>query len=364
MNQLLIWLLLVPVIVGVAIWVVNRENRDMQAVLVGVGAFVVVSFLVTLSLFFIAKGSATDDVEIWSGQVTGKTKDLGSYEQPYDCFCSTDSKGNRSCRTCYETHYTVKWDCQTTVGNFRINDVDSTNKNRAYSTPDTPRWLQIAVGDPASKRHNYTNYIQAVPNSLFTPSSADLKAKFASLIPAYPDKVYDFYKIDRVLTPGYSMPDIAQWNQNLSLMLRELGPTKQANAILVIAKTDDPNYEYAIRDAWEGANKNDVVVLVGSKNFPTIDFVRVISWTKSEIFKVELRDRLMDAGVVNRQMIDVIGEQIGKNFVRRKMAEFEYLSNEIDPPTWLVILDILLVLAGGVGAHMLINNNNYSRRRF
>jgi hypothetical protein len=124
------------------------------------------------------------------------------------------------------------------------------------------------------------------------------------------------------------------------------------NAIVVIAKTDDPNYEYALRDAWEGANKNDVVLVIGSKNYPTIDFVRVISWTKNELFKVELRDNVQELGTIQRAPImNLLQTQISKNFERRRMREFEYLKAEIDPPTWVLVTIIVLILGSMGGAY-------------
>ena len=40
--------------------------------------------------------------------------------------------------------------------------------------------------------------------------------------------------------------------------------------------------------------KNDVVVVMGTPSYPRIDWVQVLSWTDVELFKVQLRDELMD----------------------------------------------------------------------
>jgi hypothetical protein len=235
-----------------------------------------------------------------------------------------------------------------------------------YSLPNPQRWEVINIGDPVSKTSSYTNYVQAVPESLFKPSSEALRAKFAALTPAYPQNVYDYYKLDRFLTPGYSTPDAAAWNLDISNMLRELGPKKQVNAIVVIAKTADPNYEYALRDAWEGANKNDVVLVIGSAEWPKIDFVRVISWTKSELFKVQLRDTIQELSTIQRAPImSALQSQISTNFERRRMREFKYLETEIDPPTWLMVTTAIVLLLGGAGTWAVLTNqmNRFTRNR-
>ena len=351
-NPTLIWFLCLPILVGLCLWYVRRNERDSwqpAAINTGIG------ILVIAASFGISSGVATMDVEIWNGKITAKDRIHDTYEQSYSCNCRSVSSGSGQnatsttvCDTCYETHYTVKWTCNSTVGSWEISKLDSTRRS-VYASPDPARWKAIQIGEPASRRHNYTNYVQAVPQSLFTPSSAGLKQKFAALIPAYPDNVYDVYRLNRFLTPGYSTPDAPLWNNDISMMLRELGPTKQVNTIVVIAKTDDPNYEYALRDAWEGANKNDVVLVIGSAQFPKIDFVRVLTWSKAENFKIELRDSVLALGTIQREpIIGLLQLQISKNFVRRQMREFKYLESEIDPPTWLLAVLAVIIPLGGL----------------
>ncbi len=370
-NVAMLWFFLLPITLGAGLWYLLRKY---QGSWMAAGIYVVVSMLVIAGSFYGSRSAATSDTEIWNGMITAKDRVHGSYVESYDCNCRTvysgsgkDRTSSTKCDTCYRDHFTVKWNCNSTVGAFTIDSADWTNRG-VYALPNPARWTSIQIGDPAARSHGYTNYVQAVPESLFRPSSPELKAKFASLIAPYPINVYDFYNIDRFVTPGFSVPDAAQWNRDISNMLRTLGPTKQVNAIVVIAKTDDPNYEYALRDAWEGANKNDVVLLIGSKTWPTIDFVRVISWTKNETFKIELRDNVLEVGTVDRvKIMTLLQAQITKNFERRRMREFEYLEGQIDPPNWLLYLVFALVVGGAGGVYWLVNHQNtrtyYSPRR-
>ncbi len=364
-NDTLIWMLLVPIIGAIEIWWFTGHKKEN---LVPAGIYVLGSCVIVSIAFFAAKGTATADTEIWNGQVTAKNRLHGEYQKPYDCNCYTTprvctgtgnsrscSGGDRKCQTCYEDRYTVTWNCSTTVGKFTIEHLDRSSRS-VYQSPDPARWAAISVGDPASKTNTYTNYVQAVPQSLFTPASAGLKQRFANLIPAYPDKVYDFYKVDRFLTPGYSSPDAPAWNRDISELLKERGPRKQVNAIVVVAKTADPNYVYALRDAWEGANKNDVVLVIGSAQWPKIDFVEVISWTKRELFKTQLRDGVLAIGTIQREpILKVLASQIDTNFERRRMREFEYLQAEIDPPGWLLLV-LLFLMVGAVPVQVYFYN--------
>jgi len=361
-NLTLLWFILLPLALAVGVWYFCGRGRDGAVV---AGLYALASVVVIASAFAITHGVATADTEIWNGQVTAKERVHGTYEQSYDCFCTTDSKGNRSCQTCYETHYTAKWTCDTTIGGYTIDSIDTTSRIRRDATPNPQRWTIIQPGDPVSKRHSYTNYVQAVPQTLFRPVGASLKARFAPLLPAYPDQVYDIYRNDKFLTPGYSTPDVAAWNAGLNELLKVRGPRKQVNAIVVIAKTDDANYAYALQDAWEGVNKNDVVLVIGSTQWPKIDFVSVLSWTKNELFKVQLRDEVQALGSIQREkVLEILGRQIDTQFERRHMSEFKYLSGEIDPPLWVLVLVGLLVAGGAPLAWFLYNRQFNSRRPY
>lgn len=353
-NQMLLWLLSIPVILALIVYAARREYKGSWLPCVGIA---VIGLLITTGGFYLAKGSKTSDVEIWSGQVNSKLREQGSYEKSYDCNCVTvtkkDGTSTTSCQTCYETHYTVEWNCSTTIGPYEIEKFDSTSRS-VYGSADPPRWTTISKGDPVAARKSYTNYVQAVPNSLFDPAAADVKARFAKMLPSYPDNVYDLYKVDRFVTVGWSPADKREWNDAISYGLRELGPRKQVNLIIVVAKTNDPMYEYALRDHWEGVNKNDVVLLIGSTEYPKIDFARVMSWTKNEMFKVELRDAVQEKGTIDQSLVPLALSHITKNFERRRMREFEYLDGEIDPPDWMVCVIIALLAAGAGGVWYMI----------
>ncbi len=365
MNTTLLLMLGLPIIGAGLLFYFAREQLasayGTMTSLIALPVFFIPGALLVAIVFAASHGTATSDIEVWSGVITAKERKHDSYQRSYDCNCTTTTVGSgkdartvTTCQTCYEDHYTVKWTCDSTIGQYTIADEDSTSSS-VYRMPDPPRWKEIKPGDPASRTHQYTNYVQAVPESLFKPSAANLKAKFAKMTPAYPDQIYDLYKIDRFVQVGFNYTDAAQWNLDISNMLRELGPKKQVNVIVVVAKTSDQSYMYALRDAWEGANKNDVVVVLGSEDGVKIEWADVISWTKKEIFKIELRDGLTELGVIDRtKIMPMIEAQIVKNFERRRMREFQYLSSEIDPPTWaLWVLGVCLIIGYGLCALVL-----------
>lgn len=359
MNTTLLWLMAIPIVGAALVYFFNR-NSSLGPWLAPI-AFVPGAILIAIT-FAISYGSATQDTEVWSGQVVSKDRKHGTYEESYDCNCRSVTKrrsdgstySDRECDTCYRTHYTVKWTCDTTIGDFTIDSLDRTSRS-VYNAPDPQRYTSIQKGDPVSKTNSYTNYVQAVPNSLFAAVDGSTKQHFASILPAYPINVYDLYRIDRFLTPGFSFADAPQWNHDIGLALRELGPTKQVNLIVVIAKTADRQYVAALREHWEGANKNDVVLVIGSLDGQKIEFVDVLSWTKNELFKIQLIDSVRELGIIERTRVMALAQnQIAKNFERRRMREFEYLSGEIDPSSTALTVLIVLLLVGYLGGALVL----------
>jgi hypothetical protein len=360
MNATLWFFLALPIIGAALVKLYARESlaRSMGKYqsLIAIPLFALPGIVLVALVFGISQTSAVSDVEIWNGQVASKERVHGEYERSYDCRCRDECRGSgqnrtcsRVCDTCYEDRYTVHWYCNTTLGRFTIDSRDTTSRS-VWNTPNPARYESIQPGDPVSKRSSYTNYVQAVPESLFRFTGA--AASFASMLPPYPDQIYDLYRIDRFVQVGFKFDDAGTWNREIGMLLRELGPKKQVNLIVVVARTEDPRYAHALLEAWEGANKNDVVLVIGSADGQRISWVDVLSWSRSELFKVQLRDDVQRLGVIDRaRVLQLASQHISSSFERRQMAEFEYLADAISPPEWLLMtLAVMLCVGYGGGA--------------
>jgi hypothetical protein len=309
----------------------------------------------------------TDDVEIINGQVTGKDADEVPCSHSYSCncrpVCTTDSRGSQSCTTtcdtCYEHEYDVDYTVHTTVGNIDVDRVDS------QGIVEPPNFSRAQIGDPVARRHHFVNYVKAAPDSLFN-KLAQKRAfdQFKGSLPGYPNDVHDLYYVDRVVPQGVNVPDVAAWDERLALGLRKLGPERQVNAVVVLTANPDSHYADALEMAWEGGKKNDVVVVLGTPHYPDIAWVRVLSWTKDALFKVQLESDLRDLKVASSDaVLNTMFSHIDKSFQRRHMADFSYLKWEIELPVWLDVL--LFVLS--MGASMLVSYkfaHNTTRARY
>lgn len=351
----LILVLIAPVVLSVVLKVMYGREYD----LLELAACIAVSSALTAGVYLLGQWSQTADTEILNGEITGKTSERVSCEHSYSCNCHevcSGSGNSRSCSTvcstCYEHAYDIDWLLKNTAASdIEVERVD----RRGLLQP--PRFTRAKIGDPVAVASTYTNYIKGAPESLFNHAKG-MQQSFDGLIPGYPKSVYDYHYVDRVLAGGITVPDIAQWNADLANMLRKLGPSKQVNVVVVMVKSDDPSYEYALQRAWLGGKKNDVVVMLGAPEYPKLSWVRVMSWTDKELFKVELRDDLARLDVIDRtKVLPIIASHIQSSFVRKPMADFEYLKSEISPPVWVVILALVLGMAASLGLSRYFSRN-------
>src|SRR5579859_260812 len=375
-NVDLLWYLIVPFLFTIGtIFILHKFvaginlKQSVGAAAIGL----VITAGITARAFYAGKGSKTADNEIWNGEMLSKARVHGSYVRSYSCNCYTTCSGsgkNRSCsqtcQTCYEDHYTVKWGCDSNIGHFGIDSKDWTSSS-VYLVPDPPRYTIIQKGDPVAVEHSYTNYIKAVPETLFRPIQASLKTQFMGKIPEYPIEVYDFYHVNRVLAVDVPVPNIQQWNDKLAEALKKLGPAKQANAVIVITKYG-PDYFYALQDAWLNGKKNDIVLVIGAPEFPgKAAWVKIMALTQDDIFQVKLRDDILALDSLTADsVIDTLTKEAYATFKRKHMHDFEYLNAEIDPPAWVMVVTMILITGVYLGFwfYAFRNGNASSYGRF
>ena len=312
----------------------------------------------------------TLDYEVWNGEVLAKQREEVSCSHSYSCNCRQTCSGSgkdrscsTTCDTCYEHSHDYDWVLKTNVERITIDRVDRQGVHM-------PRRFEIAkVGDPVAVPKSYTNYVKAVPETLFNAEKGIDIGKFQGKIRGYPIDVRDYHYVDRAISIGVPIPmsELHLWSDGIANLLKELGPKKQANVVVLFVNDPDPNYYYALRRSWLGGKKNDIVVIIGSTEYPKIEWVRVMSWTDKEIFRVTLRDDIEEIGTIDRERIlTAVREDTLKLYERKRMRDFEYLKREIEPPTWVIALAVFLGAGSSVGLSLFFTGRlrNPFRRRY
>ncbi len=347
--MVLFLLLLVPVLLGLAGLLFSRGRVTWKEFLVHEAVVVV---LIAIG-YFIALAGKTADTEIWNGVIANKWQDTGSCCHSYPCnphSCNCDSKGN--CSTCWDTCYLhshdIEWEAMSS--NRELVYHDGCN---APGSASPARWNAIVIGEPTAVEHSYKNYIKGNPDSILRRQGAE--KKFAGRIPRYP-VVYDHYRANRFLVVGAAVPEAARLGARLSEINARLGSPKQVNITVIVVREDDQSYLEGLREAWLGGKKNDLVAVVGLRESPEavdrpeIAWAGVVSWTKNEEVKIGIRDRILELTTFDGdKVLDIVAEEVAAKFVRRPMADFEYLKSTIEPPRWAIWLIFVLGCLIAVG---------------
>lgn len=344
-------LLLIPIAAAiVSKFVFKHEMHVLE--LLGV---VALGGLIIGVVLFASYRSQLSDVEVLNGQVTGKQYEDVQCAHSYSCNCTTNKDGSTTCSTCYYHAFDRDWQVDSSAGSFVIERVD-------WQGLDEPkRWSQVKIGEPASRPHTYLNYVLGAKNSLF--SDNELKPSTTYTSPGYPS-VYDYYRIDRVINAGVAGLDpktLATWNAELNDTLRTMGPSNQVNLNIVVTNAAR-DYGPFLERAWLGGKKNDVTVVIGSKSWPTVDWVYVFTFAKSsgnELLAVELRQALLQplALADTNVATQTITKAVQLRFKRKPMQNFEYLADEVVPGVVAILLSITLSLGGcGILIHVFSNN--------
>jgi hypothetical protein len=356
-------LLIVPLLVAAGGYVFSKGLVTKKELALQVGVQLVVAGIAA----YLVHLSSVHDVEVWNGVVTQKRSEHVSCSHSYSCNCRKSCTGSgknescsETCDTCYDHPYDVDWHVFTSNGEtVTIERVDR------QGTTEPRRWTAVVVGEPTTIEHSYTNYIKAAPDTLFRHQG--LMQKFAANIPKYP-RVQDYYRINRIVSVnGAQVSDFRLWNDALSKLNAEVGRPKQANIIVIFARNLPQEYFYALEEAWVGAKKNDIVVVIGTGDDLTPQWTTVMCWTTQEMFKVKLRDDIMaskEALTLDRLM-GVIRSDVTQYFVRKPMADFQYLEASITPTVgqWAVSLLVCLVIQV-ILTIVCIKNDLFGEERF
>lgn len=329
-----------------------------------------VSLFILAGLFAMGSYSQTYDTMLVNGVVTELNPEQQSCPMGWndftDNFCTeyttrrvpngqtcTTTNGRRSCTTNYKTQYNYiyPWERRYFVETdlnqtYEISRVD----RQGVNTP--PRFSEIVLGDPVTASVSYTNYIRGASDSLFNETLPD-----DELPPlAYP-RVRDYYRVNRVIFSGTeaSSQFHSEWNEQIAVInsnIRETG----ANVILVITGNDQ-NFAQRLAQAWEAHNINDVIVTIGVSG-EMVSWVDVRSWSSNEMVNITIRDEILNLGTLDNERINAILETaITEYYDGRDMSEFEYLADDIPPPTWAIVLAFILLFVASPVATWFLSNN-------
>lgn len=333
-------------------------------------------------LFIFGAKALTEHYRVTSEEYWGSLVKYVEYYEDWDEWitetctrsCCCDSKG-QNCGTetydCSHSEYHPPiWVITTTLGEqiritqeeywklqekFGNNNFE--NLNRDFYTKNGNKYYSAWNGKPetsvaVTSIHTYENRVKASEHSSFHFESVwNSEIKLYDL-KEYPE-IQSGYSQPCIL--GDSSPDAKQAESKFAFINGSLGPKKQVKVFVLVFQNQPVSAAYYQERYWQGGNKNEFIICVGIEKERKVKWSKVISWTKSENLKTQVKDFIQSQDVLNLSSIaDYIYSRIEKDFVRRQFKEFSYLT--VEPSLGVLISVFVLTIGVNVGLFYFLKN--------
>ena len=111
---------------------------------------------------------------------------------------------------------------------------------------------------------------------------------------------------------------------------------------------DVSGYDDTLEAKWLGGKQNDVIVSIGVSD-DEIKSVYSFGFSQDARVYYSIMRIVKEMKTIKNSesaLAEIISGEVEKDFVRKDMKTYEYLKDNIDPPTWLVILAALISIIG------------------
>jgi len=369
----MIWLaLLIPVfaIVILALKFPKRMNIVEYAVV----------FLVPIICIVVGKWSSvhtqTRDTEYWNSYGTMAVHEEEWKEKwtELETYTTTDSKGNIQTHTRTVTRYKTnpeKWTLFDNIkGSFSISksyfeQLCNIWGNRTFKDMERHKTAHTITQDgnayvtkydnvfdhtiPLCKQYTYENKVQC-SKSVFNFEEVSNESKSKYKLFDYPSE--NIFNFNPIL--GYKSPIATLRLQYYNALS---GSKRQLHMMLLVFQGQPLEAGLFQRSYWKGGNKNEFIVCIGLKG-KEIKWTRVISWTEQEELKVKTAREIKEMKEFDPvQVVDYMGENIPKKFVRKKFVDFSYIA--VHPTTTAIMITYGITLLVTLGISLLVIFNRY-----
>lgn len=214
--------------------------------------------------------------------------------------------------------------------------------NRDYHTIDGDEYLTPWAGEPERsstivKEGSYTNKIRA-SHSVFKFENVTEEEKIKWKLYDYPS-VSD-YQQKVVLGKKLS----ATTERKLQYLNGYYGPKKQFKMFILFFKNQSHSVVRKQRSYWEGGNKNEFVVCIGTDKNGKFQWVDAFSWMSKPSLEVEVEDYISkNKDMSLKDFADWMPKQIETKWYRRDFKDFEYLQVELtETQLWWVMIVLMI----------------------
>jgi hypothetical protein len=353
----------IPMLAAIILLIFFRKKTTFWEI----GLLIGPSALFILIMNFIMVSSNQSDTEYHGSYVTKiiyyqAWDEEVSCKHSYDCNCTTNKDGSKSCSTCYYHAYDVDyhpeyWTKVTNTGSeYEIskehflelqklfgNQPYFVDMKRDYHSVDGDAYYtdwnkKPETSDIVTTEQTYKNKVRA-SSSIFKFELIDEKTKKIWGLYDYP-QISGLYQ-SMVLGHGVDY----NTDRKLQYLNGYYGVNKQFRMYILFFKDQSIEAAFKQRSYWEGGNKNEFIVCIGTNKLGQYKWCKCFSWMDKPDLEVrteswfndEKNHHLIDLG----KFADWMPDQIEKHWARKQFKDFEYLNIEISETQLMWILIII-----------------------
>lgn len=225
-------------------------------------------------------------------------------------------------------------------------DQCSVGDGRKYETsfiPGKSNELYISYEIPV------VNYILAGANLYQT--SSEVAKPYEKLLKPIPKLVEHEsgigpWRTHRVLVSEVNIPQkwITDTDNTLNKITGTYGPSKEVDILVYLVGKTKREFAVGLDAYWVHGKKNQLTIIIGSNNFPEIEWVDVIDfWSTNKNVGIDIRDKLQQVKLDDPQFTEIIKQEMIKNWSRMEMASLSHLAWDLTIPFWSYILIVVWV---------------------
>ena len=115
------------------------------------------------------------------------------------------------------------------------------------------------------------------------------------------------------------------------------------------------------RSYWEGGNKNEFIVCIGTDNSGNFEWVDAFSWMSKPALEAEVEDFIYDnEDMTLKKFAKWLPQQVSEHWQRRDFKDFEYLQIELtSTQIWWVM--IILTIYNIIMSLWVVNNESENK---
>ncbi len=311
--------------------------------------------------------------ETWVEKTCKKEYECGTKEKPKTCYKEED------CSYCDE--YSEEYLAYDVKG--KEYSISSTQYQRLKTEWSNSKFIELN----RNIKHHWTcgkdgdayeslwdNTIEHSESNVWT-SSYENKTKVSHSTFHYPDidndqalklglfpypTYYDVYK-QRVLLGKFNnyVDNYSTLERKFQYLNSRLGMDKNARFYILLFEDKPLDIAFKQEAYWEGGNDNEVIICIGiDSKTKNLMWVKPFSWTSGKRTLVELREEIMDLGVLDMDKIySLVDSSIRNYYVKKDFSEFSYLT--VDLPTYAIIITYILSLLITLGVNYWCYSNEH-----